>query len=354
MVFAPEQRAVLIAAWQRGFLCDTQNYKPLSRITGLTRKQISNWRRSKTIKCADMPLPVKSTIPLCSAVHELAAALGVKDPLFLKVEPGKSSKKCDNPYVLLSEAWKKGYLLDSEHYGALSKITGLNRKQISGFARKRLRSDKCKPLPRKGLIPCSPSVKFFRDIMARHKNRRMELATILPKETFLVSGDLAQPPRKRKRGFTDQQRKILIVSWHWGYLSDNTHYEFLSQISGLTRKQISNWATMMHRQGQNLSPIKSTPVDNSMKKEFSDIFLNEGEDEEFVPTVKTEAEQYRRPIRPALCVKLEKDKPGFTLTPRSPVHPFIRFDNFQKTTTVLPPHVSLEQEAAPAIKLESE
>jgi len=360
MVFIPEQRAVLIAAWERGFLCDTQNYRPLSRITGLTRKQISNWRRNQIIKRGERPLPKRSTTPLCSSIHELAAALKVKDPSFLSEGHVKStSQKSEDPYILLSVAWKKGYLLDCEHYGALSKITGLNRKQISGFARKRLRSNKWKPLPIKGPIPCSPSFRFFCDIMAYHKSRRMVLAPIvqISGDPGQISGDPLQPTRKRKRGFTDQQRRILIVSWQRGYLCDKTHYQFLSQITGLTRKQISNWATMrMHKQGNNILPIRSSAFDSAMMKDFRDILWKQGKTEEVAPTsMKRETELFPRPNPVAsICgrVKLEKDKPGFAVSRITSDNPFIQHGNFSTSSAVFPPEVYIKQEAVPGVKLE--
>lgn len=40
--FSSQQRKVLMTAWTKGFLCDHKNYRALSEITGLTRKQISN------------------------------------------------------------------------------------------------------------------------------------------------------------------------------------------------------------------------------------------------------------------------------------------------------------------------
>ena len=47
---------------------------------------------------------------------------------------------------------------------------------------------------------------------------------------------------RKNRHFTLKQRKTLLLSWERGFLYDHKNYELLSKITGLTRKQISNWA----------------------------------------------------------------------------------------------------------------
>jgi len=70
-VFSDEQRAILKAAWDKGFLCDPTNYGSLSRVTGLNRKQISNWARAQIRNAGNNPLPVKTDAPLGSIFKSL-------------------------------------------------------------------------------------------------------------------------------------------------------------------------------------------------------------------------------------------------------------------------------------------
>jgi len=70
--FLPEQRKTLFLAWERGFLCDNKNYGSLSEITGLTRKQISNWARTQINKCNEADHPQKNCAPLRTIFRELS------------------------------------------------------------------------------------------------------------------------------------------------------------------------------------------------------------------------------------------------------------------------------------------
>jgi len=70
--FSPEERKTLFLAWERGFLCDNKNYRLLSEITGLTRKQISNWARTQIKKCNKADLPQKNFAPLRTIFKELS------------------------------------------------------------------------------------------------------------------------------------------------------------------------------------------------------------------------------------------------------------------------------------------
>jgi len=70
--FLPEQRKTLFLAWERGFLRDHKNYRLLSEITNLTRKQISNWARTQINKCEEGDLPRKNIAPLRTIFKELS------------------------------------------------------------------------------------------------------------------------------------------------------------------------------------------------------------------------------------------------------------------------------------------
>jgi len=45
---------------------------------------------------------------------------------------------------------------------------------------------------------------------------------------------------EQKRRFKSRQQKVLFTAWKMGFLCDNKNYLFLSEITGLSRKQISN------------------------------------------------------------------------------------------------------------------
>jgi len=59
-----------------------------------------------------------------------------------------------------------------------------------------------------------------------------------------VSSEITVPytinRKKARMRFTENQRKVLSLSWERGYLCDNEHYGSISEVTGLTRKQISN------------------------------------------------------------------------------------------------------------------
>jgi len=76
--FLPEQRKTLFLAWERGFLRDHKNYRLLSEITGLTRKQISNWARTQINKSKEGDLPQKNIAPLKSIFKELSACMATE------------------------------------------------------------------------------------------------------------------------------------------------------------------------------------------------------------------------------------------------------------------------------------
>jgi len=69
--FSENQRTVLQISWQRGFLLDNKHYGSISEITGLTRKQISNWARTKINKCSKECLPLKNPAPILTIFKEL-------------------------------------------------------------------------------------------------------------------------------------------------------------------------------------------------------------------------------------------------------------------------------------------
>jgi len=66
-----KQRELLYKAWNRGYLSDSKNYGAISELTGLSRKQVSNWSRYQIKKLGNKPRPKRSKSPLRSTFKEL-------------------------------------------------------------------------------------------------------------------------------------------------------------------------------------------------------------------------------------------------------------------------------------------
>jgi hypothetical protein len=65
------QRELLYKAWNFGYLSDPTNYGVISEVTGLSRKQVSNWARYQIKKLGDKPRPEKSSTPITSIFKDL-------------------------------------------------------------------------------------------------------------------------------------------------------------------------------------------------------------------------------------------------------------------------------------------
>jgi len=130
-------------------------------VTMLSRKQISNWARYQIKRLKENMQPPKSITALSSIFNDLPKVmrttrnnriLQAADAAHAKCQNKRIIRKTNIPYTseqreVLSKAWTRGFLSDSKHYGSLSKITGLTRKQISNWARLKInRGDtKCSP-----------------------------------------------------------------------------------------------------------------------------------------------------------------------------------------------------------------
>jgi len=117
MGFTDAQRNILTMAWKKGYLSDTKNYGLISKITRLSRKQISNWARTQIRKLEDEGAP-------------LPRRCGTNDA------PGQFTQDCKN---FLEIAWNYGLLPGVENYGLIQDFTNLSRKQISNWSRARVR-----------------------------------------------------------------------------------------------------------------------------------------------------------------------------------------------------------------------
>jgi len=169
MGFTEKQKLLLFSAWNRGYLSDPENYEILSQVSGLSRKQISNWARIQITKLGDRPLPQKSESHMSSILDDLPAEMRTLEnySAFRILESASTKRRKLNPKrtkigtftaqqnKVLFLAWEKGFLCDNQHYGALSAFTGLTRKQISNWARTRINRGPKEHLPRKNLAPIS-------------------------------------------------------------------------------------------------------------------------------------------------------------------------------------------------------
>jgi len=117
MGYEKAQLDTLEIAWKRGYLSNTDHYVLLSRITGLNRKQISNWARGKIRKLGSAPLPSKNNTPDTN------------------IAKSRDSKR------FLEIAWNTGLLPGTENYTLIQDFTGLTRKQISNWSRTRVRKE---------------------------------------------------------------------------------------------------------------------------------------------------------------------------------------------------------------------
>jgi len=66
-----KQRELLYKAWNCGYLNDSKNYGAISEVTGLSRKQVSNWARYQIKKLGNNALPKRSKTPLRSTFKDL-------------------------------------------------------------------------------------------------------------------------------------------------------------------------------------------------------------------------------------------------------------------------------------------
>jgi hypothetical protein len=66
MKHTQKQRELLYKAWNSGYLSDPTNYGFISEVTGLSRKQVSNWARYQIKRLGDKPRPEKSSTPITS------------------------------------------------------------------------------------------------------------------------------------------------------------------------------------------------------------------------------------------------------------------------------------------------
>jgi len=178
MGFTEKQRLILSTAWKQGHLSDNKNYGTISEVTGLTRKQISNWARTKINKLGNKPRPKNGNTPLSRILWELPVEMrtGKDYCTFLAAEvvPKISLKRCNldttrtkgrfssQQRKVLVTAWNKGFLCDHKNYRALSEITGLTRKQISNWARTKINKSRNEDLPQKN---CAPLSTIFKELI---------------------------------------------------------------------------------------------------------------------------------------------------------------------------------------------
>jgi len=109
------QKQTLEIAWKRGYLSNTKHYTLLEKLTGLNRKQISNWARTKIRSQGSAPLPS------------------------INKDPAMNTGKLADSKRFLDIAWERGLLPGTKNYTLIQDFTNLSRKQISNWSRARVR-----------------------------------------------------------------------------------------------------------------------------------------------------------------------------------------------------------------------
>jgi len=171
--------------------------------------------------------------------------------------------------VLLA-AWKLGHLLNNKNYGTISEISGLSRKQISNYSRKRIKRSE-KPDLLKSYVPLRSIIFELPKEMRTDK----DYSTLLAADAAVVSPELHM--KRRNTWITEtnnhsasKRRKVLLKAWERGCLSDKKYYASISEITGLSRKQISNYArSKIKKHGKIAQPKKSPETLRTIFKELS-------------------------------------------------------------------------------------
>jgi len=140
MGYSKAQLDTLEIAWKRGYLSNSEHYVLLSRITGLNRKQISNWARGKIRKLGNAPLPSRDNS------SDITTGNSQDSKRFLEI------------------AWNTGLLPGTENYTLIQDFTGISRKQISNWSRSRVRKEEINKF--------SGKITAQSDVGAPHKLRK--------------------------------------------------------------------------------------------------------------------------------------------------------------------------------------
>lgn len=172
--------------------------------------------------------------------------------------------------LVLSTAWKLGHLSTSKHYATIAEVTGLSRKQISNWARNQINRLGSKSMPWKSSDQLISIYNLLPENMRTDKDYFALLAPQLASE-LSAKREENDVVRTRSR-FTAQQRKVLRTAWDRGFLLDHKNYANLSEITGLSRKQISNWArTKINKCGAGCLPQKNTAPISTI---FTELYLS--------------------------------------------------------------------------------
>jgi len=169
--------------------------------------------------------------------------------------------------LVLSIAWKHGHISDSKNYGTISEVTGLTRKQVSNWARNQMHKVGENEIPMKS---SGDLLSIYWELPDNMKTDKDYLALLSPKLASELSAKREKTKQTRtKARFTKQQRKLLTTAWERGFLCNHKNYANLSQITGLTRKQISNWARTKINKCQGKMPAKNTAPLSTIFNELS-------------------------------------------------------------------------------------
>jgi len=163
----------------------------------------------------------------------------------------------------------KGYLSNSHTYGQFSEFTGPSRNQISSNARAQINNLEDKPLPQKSAVPSNSNLE---DLSVKKRVKRQRPPEVI--SAIIDPGIPALLPvmkKKARKMFTKTQRNVLKIFWERGFLCDNKHYGSISEITGLTRKQISGWASRSKKKcGDDYLPRKNPAPIATIFKDLSE------------------------------------------------------------------------------------
>jgi len=164
---------------------------------------------------------------------------------------------------------EQGYLSDSHTHGQFSESTGTSRNQISSNAGSEIINLEGEPLPTKSAVPLNSNLEDL-PIKKRVKRQRPPEGVSKSIDPDIQAAIPVKKKKSRKR-FTENQRNVLKILWERGFLCDKEHYKSISEITGLTTKQISGWASRSKNKcGEDYLPLKNPAPIATIFKDLSD------------------------------------------------------------------------------------
>jgi len=224
MGYDKAQLDTLEIAWKRGYLSNTEHYVLLSRITGLNRKQISNWARARIKKLGNAPLPSKDNIP------------------DITIGKSRDSKR------FLEIAWNTGLLPGTENYTLIHDFTGLSRKQISNWSRSMVRKEEINQI--------SGKIATQSGVGAPHKARKKS-----------VNPEMARSAERRVTpagpNYTPELKWLLMNAVNGLENVNEEKIGILSTLIGCPENEVRRFFLANGRRVENSYPIKQLALKES-------------------------------------------------------------------------------------------